>query len=57
MLSKIFALAVAAAPLVAAHGTPTVLTSELGGNGTSLGNMGGVVPKTGSNDRVSSSSA
>jgi hypothetical protein len=36
-LNNIFALALVAAPLVAAHGKISVATGDLGGNGTALG--------------------
>lgn len=54
MVSKaIIISALAAAPFVAAHGKPTIVTGNGGGNGTALANQGGVVPLTGSNRVVS----
>ncbi|KAF4810766.1 hypothetical protein CGCSCA5_v010438 [Colletotrichum siamense] len=52
MVSKTLLFALAAAPLVAAHGKPVVLTGNLGGNGTALANQGGVVPLTGPNKKT-----
>ncbi|KAF4827395.1 hypothetical protein CGCTS75_v008333 [Colletotrichum tropicale] len=52
MVSKTLIFALAAAPLVAAHGKPVVLTGNLGGNGTALANQGGVVPLTGPNRKT-----
>ncbi|EQB45164.1 hypothetical protein CGLO_16005 [Colletotrichum gloeosporioides Cg-14] len=52
MVSKTLLFALAAAPLVAAHGKPVVLTGNLGGNGTALANQGGVVPLTGPNRKT-----
>ncbi|KAL0939686.1 cas1 appressorium specific protein [Colletotrichum truncatum] len=52
MVSKAVIFALAATPLVAAHGKPVVLTGNLGGNGTALANMGGVVPLTGPNRKT-----
>lgn len=49
MFSKLFVLALAAAPLVAAHGKIAVATGDAGGNGTALGIQGAVIPGPGSN--------
>jgi len=49
MFSKVLVLALAAAPLVAAHGKVAVVQGDAGGNGTALGIMGGVVPGPGKN--------
>jgi hypothetical protein len=49
MLSKTLLLAIAAAPLVAAHGKVAVVQGDAGGNGTALGIMGAVVPGPGKN--------
>lgn len=43
----IITCALAAAPLVAAHGKVNVLTGDLGGNGTSLGIRGAVIAQEG----------
>lgn len=45
--SIILTCALAAAPLVAAHGKVSVLTGDLGGNGTSLGVRGAVIAQEG----------
>lgn len=42
-------LALAASPLVSAHGKTSVVTGDLGGNGTALGIQGNVVPGEGPN--------
>lgn len=42
-------LALAAAPLVSAHGKIAVVTGNLGGNGTALGIKGAVIPGSGPN--------
>jgi hypothetical protein len=47
--STIFVSALAAAPLVAAHGKVAAVTGDAGGNGTALGIMGGIVPGPGRN--------
>ncbi|KFA81797.1 hypothetical protein S40288_07000 [Stachybotrys chartarum IBT 40288] len=52
MFSKVFIMALAASPLVAAHGK--IATGDAGGNGTALGIQGGVVPGPGRNKRVGS---
>lgn len=52
MFSKIFLFALAASPLVAAHGKVTVVTGDAGGNGTGLAIQGAVVPGTGPNRKV-----
>ncbi|PCG94258.1 Protein of unknown function DUF3129 [Penicillium occitanis (nom. inval.)] len=49
MLSSILISALIAAPLVAGHGKVTVLTGDLGGNGTALGIKGGSVANVGQN--------
>lgn len=53
MFAKIFLFALAASPLVAAHGKVTVVTGDAGGNGTGLAIKGAVVPGTGRNAKVS----
>lgn len=52
MFSKIMILALAASPLVAAHGKVAMVTGDLGGNGTALAIQGGVVPGPGPNKKV-----
>ncbi|KAK2001941.1 hypothetical protein LX36DRAFT_746620 [Colletotrichum falcatum] len=52
MIAKTFLLALAAAPLVVAHGKVAVLTGDAGGNGTALGIKGGVVPGPGPNKKT-----
>jgi hypothetical protein len=42
-------IALAATPLVTAHGKVSVVKGDAGGNGTALGIIGGIVPGTGSN--------
>jgi len=49
MFSKIFLIALAASPLVAAHGKIAVMTGDAGGNTTGLGIQGGVIPGPGTN--------
>ncbi|KAH6723711.1 hypothetical protein DL95DRAFT_386579 [Leptodontidium sp. 2 PMI_412] len=49
MLSKIILVALAASPLVSAHGKVAVMTADMGGNTTALGIMGGIVPGPGRN--------
>jgi len=49
MFSKVFLLALAASPLVSAHGKIAVMTGDAGGNTTGLGIQGGVVPGAGKN--------
>lgn len=49
MFSKIFLIALAASPLVAAHGKIAVATGDAGGNSTALGIQGGVIPGPGKN--------
>lgn len=51
MYSKITAivLALAATPLVSAHGKIAVVTGDKGGNGTALGIKGAVIPGSGPN--------
>lgn len=46
---KTIVLALAASPLVAAHGKIAAITGDAGGNGTALGIQGGVVPGAGPN--------
>ncbi|KAN0108909.1 Protein of unknown function (DUF3129) domain containing protein [Hyaloscypha variabilis] len=52
MLVNILLVALAASPLVAAHGKVSVVTGDAGGNTTALGIQGGVVPGAGSNDKT-----
>ncbi|KUJ13928.1 cell surface protein [Mollisia scopiformis] len=52
MFAKIFLVALAASPLVAAHGKVSVVTGDAGGNTTALGIQGGVVPGAGQNDKT-----
>lgn len=52
MFSKVIVLALAASPLVAAHGKVAVVTGDAGGNGTALAIMGGVVPGPGPNSKT-----
>lgn len=49
MFAKILVLALAASPLVAAHGKIAVATGDAGGNGTALGIQGAVIPGAGTN--------
>ncbi|KAN0098264.1 Protein of unknown function (DUF3129) domain containing protein [Hyaloscypha variabilis] len=49
MFSKLFILALAASPLVAAHGKIAVMTGDAGGNTTALGIQGAVIPGAGTN--------
>jgi len=49
MLFNIVLVALAASPLVAAHGKIAVITGDAGGNTTALGIQGGVVPGPGKN--------
>lgn len=49
MYSQILLIALAASPLVAAHGKIAVITGDLGGNGTALGIKGATVPGAGPN--------
>lgn len=53
MFAKLVVLALAASPLVAAHGRVDLVTGDAGGNGTALAIQGGVVPLTGKNKVVS----
>lgn len=53
MFAKIFVFALAASPLVAAHGKIAVVNGDAGGNGTALAIKGAVVPATGPNSKVS----
>jgi hypothetical protein len=52
MFSKLFILALAASPLVAAHGKIAVMTGDAGGNTTGLGIQGGVIPGAGTNKQT-----
>ncbi|TVY81089.1 hypothetical protein LSUE1_G005439 [Lachnellula suecica] len=52
MFSKVLILALAASPLVAAHGKVSVVTGDAGGNTTALGIQGGVVPGAGQNSKT-----
>ncbi|RKU46451.1 hypothetical protein DL546_007215 [Coniochaeta pulveracea] len=52
MFSKLFVLALAASPLVAAHGKVAVVTGDAGGNGTALAIKGAVVPGPGPNSKT-----
>lgn len=49
MFAKVLVLALAASPLVAAHGKIAVATGDAGGNGTALGIQGAVIPGAGKN--------
>ena len=49
MMFNAILIALAASPLVAAHGKIAVVTGDAGGNGTALGIKGGIVPGPGSN--------
>ncbi|KAE8444268.1 hypothetical protein EG329_000675 [Mollisiaceae sp. DMI_Dod_QoI] len=49
MFSKLFILALAASPLVVAHGKIAVMTGDAGGNTTGLGIQGGIIPGAGTN--------
>ncbi|EJT78186.1 hypothetical protein GGTG_03288 [Gaeumannomyces tritici R3-111a-1] len=52
MFAKAILLALAASPLVAAHGKPVVIKGDLGGNGTALANQGGIIPGEGPNRKT-----
>jgi len=52
MLFSLVVAALAASPLVAAHGKIAVLTGDAGGNGTALGIQGGSVPGSGKNSQT-----
>lgn len=52
MLSKFFLIALAASPLVAAHGKIAVATGDAGGNTTGLGIQGAVIPGAGTNKQT-----
>jgi len=52
MLVNIFLVALAASPLVAAHGKVSVATGNAGGNTTALGIQGGIVPGAGKNSQT-----
>jgi len=52
MLSKFLLIALAASPLVAAHGKVAVVTGDAGGNTTALGIQGGVIPGAGTNKQT-----
>ncbi|ORX97286.1 hypothetical protein BCR34DRAFT_167816 [Clohesyomyces aquaticus] len=47
--TSILISALAASPLVAAHGKVAMVTGDAGGNGTAIGIMGGIVPGPGRN--------
>ncbi|KAH8676199.1 hypothetical protein BX600DRAFT_196883 [Xylariales sp. PMI_506] len=49
MFTKVLIMALAASPLVAAHGKIAVVAGDAGGNGTGLGIQGGIVPGAGKN--------
>lgn len=49
MFTQIIILALAAAPIVSAHGKVAVVTGNLGGNGTALGIRGAVIAGAGPN--------
>jgi hypothetical protein len=49
MYFNLLVLAIASAPLAAAHGKIAVVSGDAGGNGTGLGILGGVVPGPGRN--------
>jgi len=57
MLGKFLVLALAATPLVAAHGKVAVITGDKGGNTTALAIKGAVVPGPGPNSKVRCSSS
>ncbi len=52
MFSKLFLIALAASPLVAAHGKVAVIVGDAGGNTTGLAIKGAVVPGPGPNSKV-----
>ncbi|PSR82276.1 hypothetical protein BD289DRAFT_371464 [Coniella lustricola] len=52
MFAKVFLIALAASPLVAAHGKIAVAVGDAGGNTTALGIQGAVVPGAGSNSKT-----
>lgn len=52
MFAKALILALAASPLVAAHGKVAAVVGDAGGNGTALGIMGAVVPGAGPNSKT-----
>lgn len=52
MFAKIIVLALAASPLVAAHGKVAAVVGDAGGNGTALGIKGAVVPGAGPNSKT-----
>jgi hypothetical protein len=52
MLSKALVLAIAASPLVAAHGKVAVVQGDAGGNGTALAIRGAIVPGPGPNGKT-----
>lgn len=57
MFSKALLLALAASPLVSAHGRLDVIQGDAGGNTTGLGVQGGVVPGAGPNSKVRTATA
>ncbi|RDW58317.1 hypothetical protein BP5796_12247 [Coleophoma crateriformis] len=52
MFSKALIVALAASPLVAAHGKIAVMTGDAGGNTTGLGIQGAVIPGAGTNKQT-----
>ncbi|RDW57473.1 hypothetical protein BP6252_13733 [Coleophoma cylindrospora] len=52
MFSKALIIALAASPLVAAHGKIAVMTGDAGGNTTGLGIQGAVIPGAGTNKQT-----
>lgn len=52
MFTKAFLFALAASPLVAAHGKVAVITGDAGGNTTALGIQGAVIPGAGTNKQT-----
>lgn len=52
MFAKVFLFALAASPMVAAHGKVAAVTGDAGGNGTALGIKGAVVPGAGPNSKT-----
>ena len=53
MYTNFLVLALAASPLVAAHGKVAVITGDKGGNTTALAIKGAIVPGPGPNSKVS----
>ncbi|EFW99418.1 cell surface protein [Grosmannia clavigera kw1407] len=52
MFARVLLLALAASPLVAAHGKIAVITGDAGGNTTAIGIKGAVIPGAGSNSKT-----